>query len=221
VGPSTHSGLPRCPGKLEADEALFIPCDRAGTIEVHVEHVDVHRKGCSNSVIEAMMNRELPPAWAGLIPVNEVARRSVQHVIALGDLKELTGKPGPRKTIEYINVCNPRRPEPVVTFKFICRPLVLLLDKRIMPDPALAKTIQGIARHKRRIEEIEAEKSDVEHQMLLLKDRQKRIKANNSSEPFPDGPTGSSHDRPIDLTGPSSGSGSTRELPIDLTTDQT
>ncbi len=65
-----------------ADEAIFIPCDRAGTIEVHVEHVDVHRKGCSNSVIEAMMNRELPPAWAGLIPVNEVARRSVQHVIA-------------------------------------------------------------------------------------------------------------------------------------------
>ncbi len=109
-----------------------------------------------------------------------------------------------------------------------------------MPDPALTKTIQGIERHKasfrdycfpngsdncvfvqRRIEEIEAEKSDVEHQILLLEDRQKRIKANNSSEPFPDGPTGSSHDRPIDLTGPSSGSGSTRELPIDLTTDQT
>jgi len=211
--------LPECAEADRAsDQAHPWSYDRLGTIRIEIHHVEVIRKNCSDEENVAVTMREAPPALTKAIPVNKVSRQSAPHVIVLG--KEQVGRPLPHKKIEYHNICKPLHPEPVAVFTFICRPRDVLLRDHIMPDPALAKTNEGIERCKRRLEEIAVVKTENERLLRSLEGRQKRLKA-ETSRPALEVPTGSSQECPIDLTEEDfqfdKSKGRSRENPLDLT----
>ncbi|KLO12079.1 hypothetical protein SCHPADRAFT_905441 [Schizopora paradoxa] len=205
------------PAAIAAESALPGPCDRACTIRVEVDHVDVHRKELSDdNEGRGTVHKEPPRALTSLLPVNDASRRAIQHAIVLG--KELTGMPQHIKKPKYLNICQPCCPKPVAIFTFICRPRATLLELRVMPDPALGKAVEGIKRCKRRIEEIKIEMSDNKHQLQSLEKIKKRLKKESGRiQSQPEASAGSSLECPIDLTEPDPPVGLTTRLPIDLT----